>query len=74
MITVGNIPGELPDAHTSGLKINTGKALGEWLATVDQWDGDKRKLQAVTNYLKQQHRLDDEWAQVIALSYLWKRL
>jgi len=63
---------EYPEANT--LQNVTGKALHEWLAMMDTWDGDKRKLHALTEYLKCYHHLDDEWAQVIALNYLWKRL
>ncbi len=71
MLIVGNNP---TDDQYPAMQHATGKALHEWLAAMDAWDGDKRKLHPLMDYLKRYHHLDDKWAQVIALHYLWKRL
>jgi hypothetical protein len=74
MITIGNISGEDVTINSNAIRLRTGKGLNEWLAVIDAWDGNKRKLDPLTSYLQEKHCLDYGWAQVIALYYLCKRL
>ncbi len=72
MIMIGNVAGQ--EAHHNAIRENTGKGLNEWLAALDAWDGEKRRLNPLMDYLMDEHRLNYGWAQVIALYYLCKRL
>jgi len=74
MITIGNLAGTEQPVHHNAVRIHTGKGLNEWLATIDAWDGDKRRLHSLIDYLMQTHHLSYGWAQVIALYYLYKRV
>ncbi len=74
MITIGNVPGDDGIANSNAIRLKTGKSLNEWLAVLDAWDGDKRRLNPLTQHLMEQHQLDFGWAQVIALYYLCKRM
>jgi hypothetical protein len=70
----GEVPGESVSIDSNAVRLRTGRGLNEWLTTLDGWDGDRRKLTSLTDYLVEQHHLDFGWAQVIALYYLYKRL
>jgi len=69
-----DISGDSVSIDSNAVRLRTGKGLNEWLTTLDRWDGDRRKLASLTNYLVEAHHLDFGWAQVIALYYLYKRL
>jgi hypothetical protein len=74
MITIDDISGDDGTASSNSVRLKTGKSLSEWLTVLDAWQGDKRKLNALTRHLKEHHRLEYDWAQFIALHYLFKRL
>jgi hypothetical protein len=74
VITIGDIPGEGGPPGSNFVRLETGRGLNEWLAVLDAWQGERRKLHSLTHHLTEQHRVEYGCAQVIALYYLCKRL
>jgi hypothetical protein len=48
----------------------TGKSLSEWVDEIDCWDGNKRELLSLIEYLMGRHGLTHLWASTIASYYL----
>jgi hypothetical protein len=47
----------------------TGKPWSEWCAIIDMWQGDKKRLAPIAQYLTDHYRIRRLWAQAIAVYY-----